>query len=136
MNIKQLLSDSLEERFKAGCVIKELEEMIREMAKEKTFKKYKNHKITRNELEFELFDVSTRFDILYLNDKKVTITLIYTVCSKLPKDKSDRLKRFKEHYRKMGWAEECNLKIPIWQEFIYEVELDNVLNDTINLTVE
>jgi len=46
------------------------------------------------------------------------------------------LDRFKEHFKIIGWAEDCNFKNPIWEEYEYELELKEVLIDMILLEIE
>ena len=136
MDLKHLLSNAQEKRFKADCVVKEVEEMILYMAKEKAFKKYEFHKITRNGMEFELLGVTTYFyELTYENDK-VEISLVFTVCSKLHKEKREKVEQFKEDFKKYDTFTFCKLKTPLWEELEYMVEVDDVLNDTINLKVE
>lgn len=137
MDIIQCLSNAREERIKATSVVNELEETIRKMAQEKTFKKYQFHKITRNKMEFELFDVKARYDTYFKLEKEISITLIYTVCSKLPKVKRERLDRFKAQFNENGYAESnYYFKFPIWEELDYKVDLDAVLNDRYSLAVD
>lgn len=136
MDLKHLLSNALDERFKADCVVKEVEEMICYMAKEKTFKKYEFHKITRNGMEFELLGVTSDFYELTYENHKVEISLVFTVCSNLPKEKREKVEQFKEDFKKYGHFIECKLKTPLWEELEYMVEVDAILNDTICLEVE
>jgi len=136
MDLKQLLSNSLEERFRADCVVKAIGENICQMAKQRTFKKYESHKITRNGMEFELLGVTSDFNTWGYEKEKVRISLVFTVCSKLPKEKRERLELFKEGFNTERYVPYSNSKFPLWEEHAYRVELEDVLNDTINLKVD
>lgn len=137
MDFKKLLSDSREEQLKADHVVEKLVKSICQMAKEKTFKKYEFNKITRNEMQFELLGVKSNFYPWSADNEKVRIWLIFTICSKLPKERREKLELFKERFKKESYVPwKSYFKTPIWVELFYIVELDDILNDTINLKVE
>lgn len=136
MDLKRLLSNAQEKRFKADCVVKEVEAIICQMAKEKAFKKYEFHKIIRNGMDFELLGVTSDFYSSGYENEKVSIGLVFTVCSKLPKEKREKVEEFKEDFKKHGYFIWCQLKTPLWEELEYRVEVDAVLYDTICLEVE
>lgn len=129
---KKLLSEAYVERFKSNCIINALSEQICDMAKKQTFDKYKDVKITKNSIEFELLKVfaySTSGSKL-----SIELRLVYIICSKLPKREKERLDKFKEEITKenyFSWHQESKL----WEGFSYDITSDDVLDNNINLKI-
>lgn len=135
MNILKLLKRSLKDKFKANCVVEECKKKIMELAEEQTIEKYRTKNITRNGMDFELIGVKTWFNIYDYEIKHVGIRLIFVVCSKLPKFKRDRVQKIKQHFEENNNLPYDNFKIPLHAELSYEVTVENVLLNKINLNV-
>ena len=88
-------------------------------------------------MQFELLGVKSNFYPWSAEKEEVRISLIFTICSKLRKEKREKLELFKEQFKKDSYVPlRSYFKTPIWVELFYIVELNDVLNDTINLKVE
>jgi hypothetical protein len=138
MEIISLLNRSIEDRFKADCVVKTLEKKIEEIVKKKVFEQHKNTRIIRSDNELTLLGVTVFFDVYGLEKSKVDIRLAYIVSEsiKLPKNKREQVEKTKKEYgvngRRLPWN---NYNIPLWEELIYQIELEEALSDEISLLV-
>lgn len=135
MDTLQLLKDAMQERFKSDSVVKRLEKMIEKLAEEKIFIKYKDKKIIRNGMHFELIGVKASFYVLDIEIKDVDVKLAFITSSKLPKVKRDKVEEVKSKYLEKKHLEWNNFKVALWEELRYEVELEKVLSGAINLEV-
>ena len=132
------LKKAIVERFKLTAYIRELESTIEDYAKKFTFEKYKGTIILRGGLQYELFAVKARCETYnhLIKPNNVTLTLIYTIISKIEShQKKALLKAKNEWYRdnNMGWYEG---KKKLWIQEHYEVEPELVMEDEINLNIE
>ena len=137
MEIKTILSQSITERFKADCVIRNLQQRICNMAESKTEEKYQDKKFTADGLEFELIGVNAIFHVYDIRIPNVELRLGFAVSSKnkLPKEKRQKVEKVKEDYKRKHLLEWNNYKVELWKEFRYEVELDKILSGDINLQI-
>lgn len=137
--IKILLIKALEKRFKAQATIDCIEDDIIEMAQNKTFEKYKDKTIFKDNIEFELIKVVARFenyDKHKIEPVKVELRLGYFCKSKLPKRQKEVFDKAKAEYIKKGWMHYNTYKIPIWLELVGDINIDKILSDDINLRIE
>src|SRR6478752_2857839 len=102
MDIIKLLEEAIGQSFKYYSVVEALGKQIAEIARVQVFKKYKDKKIFRNAIEYELYHAvsSMSFSPDDLSMPEVNIRLVYTVTSqtKLTRSQKDKLKRAKERF--------------------------------------
>jgi hypothetical protein len=137
MEIKPLLLKSIEEKFKVSCVINQLEKEIKDLAKSKVLKKYKDHKfVYTNNLEFELFKVLTDFHVYNTEIPKVRVIIWFTATenNRLLKKQLERLKKYKSENQTREWFEQCPLREQLWEQYTWSLDLDYVLNTDMELS--
>jgi len=138
MEILKFLNKSMQERFIAAKTVEALEKELSEIIEAKVKKMYLEKRLIRDNLLFELIDVTSRYgsytDEFSYRDK-INIKLHYLCISKLPKDKQLKVDEARIKYDKdkhFGWN---NLKVQLWYELNYELEIENCLSDKINLDI-
>jgi len=132
MDIKKVLSESVEKRFQAEATINSLRKKICGIAEYETLKKYKSVNLLLKGMEFELIGVKASFDFYDIDiPKKVNIQLAYLFISK-----RKRVKEIKDFYANNNRFPFTNSKNPFFEERLYSVDLDKVLNKEINLKID
>jgi hypothetical protein len=138
MELKSFLLEALKERFKADTTVRAIEKEIEKVAKNKTFKKYRNVTLVNDGMEFELIDVKARL-FTYDSDiiaREINLQLYFFCKSKLPKRQTEKLKQIKEVYERDGYLP-CNYyKKPIAKQLYYSVDLDKIISGEFNLVIE
>lgn len=130
----QILNEQIKIRFFANAAIKAIEENMRVLIKEKILEKYEKKIITREGVNYELYDA-----IIYLNNwhadnlsiEKVGIKLIFFCVSKLPKHKKEIMEKAKRDLFEKG---DFNhnvyfYKVPLCISLRYEAELEQILKN-------
>ena len=138
MELKELLLESIQDRFFAHVKIKAIEKKIETDLDKKLFEKYKNTSYFKDGMNFKLIKVSSHlgnWSSSSLEINKVGVRLFFITTSKLPKKKRERLDKSVEHLNKHGSFEWNNFKVPIWETLCYNLELDQVLEDKISLEI-
>jgi hypothetical protein len=139
MEIISILNEQIKNRFIANSAIEAINKKVQLITKELILKKYKEKKLLKNGLEFELFGVRVDFNNWRSNNisiSKVEIELAYFCTSKLPKHKREKLEKVKEYFLKHERLEWNNYEIPIWERFNYTLDLKDVLEGKVNLKIE
>lgn len=138
MELKELLKQSLKERFSANAIIKSIEKEIMDQAEEITLSKYEDEIVIADGLEFELGGVQADLDHRRgsLNLNEVDLILTYFCISKLPKAKREKLKYAKSLYRERNYTPYSNYKVDIWRNIRYSIDIETVLSGNINLKLE
>ena len=140
-NLKKELQQAIMERFKQGKIASALEKELVEHTEEITREKYKGTKIKRDGLEYELFGVKANCntDECYFKPETISTDLIYTITSELEKEEEAELKKAKDKFRDdkyMGWFDEKKFKRKLWIEENYDISIDEVINNEINLCID
>ena len=139
MEIISILNEQIKNRYIANSTIEAIEKKVISITKKFIFKKYKDKKLLRNGLEFELLGVMVDFehyDIDNFSISKIEIELAYFCISKLPKHKREKLEKAKEYFFKTERLEHNNYEIPIWEGISYTLNLKDVLEENVNLRIE
>ena len=139
MEIISILNEQIKTRFIANSAIEAINNKVKSITNDLILKKYKEKKLLKNGLEFELIGVRVDFDNWSSNSlsiSKVNIELAYFCVSKLPKHKREKLEKVKENFLKNKRLEWNNYEIPIWEGLNYTLELKHVLEGNFNLKIE
>jgi hypothetical protein len=139
MEIISLLNEQIKKRFLANSAIEAIESKVRFTTKSLILKKYKEKKLLKNGLEFELIGVKVNFNNWRsdsLSVSKIDVELAYFCTSKLPKHKREKLEKVKKYYLENERLEWNNYEIPIWEGLNYTLQLEDVLKGNINLRIE
>ena len=93
-------------------------------------------------MEYELFAVKCYFGT-GLYDIKMreenTTNLIYTITSDIKKEEMEALKKAKKEWVKhnyMGWYDTKKIKIALWIEETYDISIDKIIKNEINLKID
>ena len=138
MELKELLLKSIQDRFFAEVKIKAIEKKIETNLNKKLFEKYKNTSYFKYGMNFKLIKVSSElgnWSSSRLEINEVEVNLFFITTSKLPKNKRERLNKAVEYLDKNGRFEWNSFKIPIWETLCYNIELDKLLEDNVNLQI-
>ena len=138
MEIVSILNEQIKNRFIANSAIESIDEQVKSITKELILKKYKEKKLLKNGLEFELIDVIVNFSNWRsdnLSISKIKIELAYFCIAKLPKHKMERLEKAKEYLLKHKTLDLNTYDIPIWTGLNYILELEDVLVGNVNLRI-
>lgn len=139
MEIVSILNEQIKNRFIAHSAIQAINEQVKSITKDLILKKYKEEKLFKNGLEFELYEVIVDFTNWRpdsLSIPKIEIKLAYFCISKLPKRKREKLEKAKEYLLKYKRLEWNNYEVPIWIELNYNLELKQVLEGKVNLIMD
>lgn len=136
MNIKTVLEKALTERFSANLIIKGLVSIVEKETDSYIFEKYKNEIFNDGGNKYSLFGVFSRVhtygDAMATS---VTITLTFMSNSKLSKKHSEAMDAMKALYKAQKYLPYSGHKIPLWHQFRYELETNDVLGRNINLEI-
>ena len=140
-NLKKELQQAIMERFKQAQIAKGLEKELAEHTEEITLEKYKGTKIKRGNLEYELFAVKCDCETEEYNFKmrEVNTELIYTITSEIKKEEMAELEKAKKKWgndKYMGWYDEKKIKIKLWIEETYDISIDEIIKNEINLQID
>ena len=131
MDTKKLLSEAIEQRFKAKTIISALIQQVKHKAESDTFAKYYQKKLFLRGMEFELIGVKADFSIYDEIIPKIAITLAYIFVSK-----RKNVIELRDFYLENGKRFPHKKITDHFTESIsYSIELDNVLNSEINLKI-
>ena len=144
--MKQILQDALIERRKAQSVINGISDIIKKNAEKNTFDKYKNTTyVSEHGIVFELIGVrcfihnhSNALTIDQFTDGGYELTLMYVASidkNKLPKAKRDRILKIKLHFLETGDTPFDFSKNPVVKSLRYNINLDEILENNINLKI-
>jgi len=139
MEIISILNEQIKNRFVANSTIEAINEKVKLITKKLILEKYKDKKLFKNGLEFELLGVRVDFNNWRsdsLSISKIDIELAYLCTSKLPKHKREKLEKVKEYFLKNERLEWNNYEIPIWEGLNYTLDLKDVLEGNVNLRIE
>ena len=134
--LQSILTDSLKEEFKVRLTLQAIKQEIEESTKESVLYKYKDSILSRDGMEFEFIGVKTSFDVHHYSEKPVSIRLMYTCKSKLPKDKREKVEKTKKDYLEGKSIYNSGLKIPLWHQLHYWVALEKAYSGDIKLSLE
>ena len=140
-NLKKELQQAIMERFKQAQIAKGLEKELAEHTEEITLEKYKGTKIKRGNLEYKLFAVKCDCKTEEYNFKmrEVNTELIYTITSEIKKEEMAELEKAKKKWgndKYMGWYDEKKIKIKLWIEETYDISIDEIIKNEINLQID
>lgn len=144
MEIIPFLKQQIEARFVANSAITALYKKIEEKAKRDILEKYKDKILTKDGLEYELFDADCNIyewstDIKIPKIPKVTVRLIYFCVSKLPKNKKIKLQKVQREYEESSrkWLPYNRFKVPLWYDnVVYHIPVNLILEKKINLKID
>ena len=139
MEIISILNEQIKNRFIANSAIEAINNKVKLITKELILKNYKEKKLLKNGLEFELIEVIVDFNNWSsdsLSISKIQIELAYFCTSKLPKYKREKLEKVKENLLKNRRLEWNNYEIPIWEGLRYTLDLKDILDGNVNLRIE
>lgn len=139
MEIISILNEQIKNRFIANSTIEAINGKVKLITKKLILEKYKDKKLLKNGLEFELLGVIVDFDNWRsdsLSISKIDIELAYFCTSKLPKHKREKLEKVKEYFLQKERLEWNNYEIPIWEGLNYSLDLKDVLEGNVNLRIE
>lgn len=141
MEIISFLKQQLEARFIADSAILAMYKKIEEKAKKDILEKYKDKILTKDGLEYELFDANCNIYELgtEIEIPTVSVRLIYFCVSKLPKNKKIKLQKVKREYEKSSrkWLPYNRFKVPLWYDnFHYHIPINLILEKKINLEID
>ena len=138
MKLKKILEEEVQKRYVLRLTVESLETKVQILAENQTFEKYKEEIFYIDGLEFELYQVKSRFtnydNTPYLS--KIRLELQYFCTSKLPKEKRERIENAKNYLKKHNFLPFHNFKVALWRELNYEIDIDDVLSGNINLRIE
>jgi hypothetical protein len=140
-NLKKELQQAIMERFKQEQIANALEKQLAKHTEKIFLEKYKGTKIKRGNLEYELFRVkcfcgTTEYDFKMT---EVSTELIYTITSDINKEEMAALVKAKKEWDKdkyMGWYDPKKIKIKLWIEDTYDISIDKIIKNEINLTID
>jgi hypothetical protein len=139
MEIISILNEQIKTRFIANSVIEAINEKVKSITNDLILKKYKEKKLLKNGLEFELIGVRVDFNNWQssaLSISKINVELAYFCVSKLPKHKREKLEETKEYFlenKRLHWN---NYEVPIWEGLNYTLDLKDILKGNVNLNIE
>ena len=133
------LKAAIVERFKMNAYVQELERLIKNHAEKSTLEKYRGTVILRGGLQYKLFAVDARFGT-GCNDIKpddvVELMLIYTIISKIESHQKKALSKAKDSFYTDKYMGYYAGKKKLWIQEYYEIKLESVVKDEINLLIE
>jgi len=140
-NLKKELQQAIMERFKQEQIATALEKELAKHTEEITLEKYKGTKIKRDNLEYELFAVKCDCETDSFNFKisEVSTQLIYIITSDINKEEMAELEKAKKKWDNdnyMGWYDPKKIKIKLWIEDTYDISIDKIIKNEINLTID
>lgn len=137
MNLEKLLKKSLEERFLASTSVDAIEDKIKSLAKKLVIKKYEDSNITRGDMDYKFYGVST--DMYHnaheLDVNTVRVSLTYLCTSKLTKVKREKLAKAKASWDENNYAYDGS-KYPVVIELRYDVEVKTLMGGEVFLILK
>ena len=130
------------ERFKQSKIANGIEKEIDEYSQKYINDKYKGTKIIRNGLEYVLFNVNCNCgsDEYEFKPNDIRAILTYTIISDLEKEESKELikakKRYEENDRYMGYFDSDKFKRQLWINEQYDVPIERIIEENINLEIK
>jgi len=134
--LQSIITDCLKEEFKTYLTFQAIREEVESNTKESILYKYKDSILSRDGMEFEFIGVKVSFDVHAPSEKSVSIRLIYTCKSKLPKDKREKVEKTKKDYLEGNSIYRSNLKIPLWHDLYYNISLEKAYLGDIRLNIK
>ncbi len=137
MDLLKLLSESLEDRFKANAIIEGTRQVIQSKVSEAVYGKYRGVSIFNEKLEYKLAGVDVSVGCPYsYNVDFIDVELVYFCVSKLPKQKRERVEKARRDYLDGKGLRYNTYKIPLWNELRYRLKPEDALAGKINLNIE